>query len=192
MRIDHVIRAVDDLDEAATWLEAEHGLRATGGGRHEGIGTHNRIAPLGGGYLELIAVADAEEAARSELGRVLAAAIERASGNWLAWCVAVDDIQPVAERLETTRSEIAREGLSAQLTAVAEAMAEPCLPFFIERDAGVADPGAEGDAGGIDWVELSGDRARLEQWLGGTDLPVRMVDGPPELRAVSIGGRLLG
>jgi hypothetical protein len=55
----------------------------------------------------------------------------------------------------------------------------------------VADPGAEGEAGGIDWVEVAGDRERLERWLGGASLPVRVVDGPPALRAVSIGGREL-
>ena len=55
MRIDHVIYATQDLDAAAARLESEHGLVADGGGRHAGIGTENRIVPLGGGYLELIA-----------------------------------------------------------------------------------------------------------------------------------------
>jgi hypothetical protein len=68
-------------------------------------------------------------------------------------------------------------------------MAEPFLPFFIERDAGVADPGAAGELGGIEWVELAGDRGRLETWLGGARLPLRFVDGPPAVRAVGIGGR---
>jgi hypothetical protein len=58
MRIDHVILATPDLDATATRLAAEHGLEAVGGGRHEGMGTHNLIVPLGGGYLELLAVAD--------------------------------------------------------------------------------------------------------------------------------------
>ena len=58
MRIDHVIYATQDLDAAAARLESEHGLVADGGGRHAGIGTENRIVPLGGGYLELIAVVD--------------------------------------------------------------------------------------------------------------------------------------
>jgi Glyoxalase-like domain len=41
-------------------------LRVSGGGRHEGIGTHNRIVSLGGADLEILAIADADEAARSE------------------------------------------------------------------------------------------------------------------------------
>jgi hypothetical protein len=55
VRIDHVIYAAADLDEAAARIERELGLAVHGGGRHEGLGTHNRIVPLGGGYLELLA-----------------------------------------------------------------------------------------------------------------------------------------
>ncbi len=101
VRIDHVIVASADLDAAAARLEAEHGLRASGGGRHEGLGTHNRIVPLGGGYLEILAVADAEEAARSQLGRALAASIARTGEGLMGWALAVDDVVPVAERLGT-------------------------------------------------------------------------------------------
>jgi hypothetical protein len=68
-------------------------------------------------------------------------------------------------------------------------MREPLLPFFVSRDPGVADPGAEGDAGGITWIELSGDAGRLERWLDGAQLPIRVVEGPAAVRAVGIGGR---
>jgi hypothetical protein len=94
VRIDHVIVAATDLDAAAARLEGEHGLRASGGGRHEGLGTHNRIVPLGGGYLEILAVADAGEAARSRLGRTLAAGIARAGEGLMGWAVAVDASRP--------------------------------------------------------------------------------------------------
>jgi hypothetical protein len=67
-------------------------------------------------------------------------------------------------------------------------MAEPWLPFFIQRDPGIEDPGAGGDAGGIAWVELVGDPERLQTWLGGDELPVRYArDEPPGLRAVGLG-----
>ena len=52
-------------------------------------------------------------------------------------------------------TSIERDGLTARLTGVAQAMAEPWLPFFIQRDPGIADPGASGDAGGIAWIELT-------------------------------------
>jgi hypothetical protein len=59
----------------------------------------------------------------------------------------------------------------------------------MSRDPGIPDPGVGGDAGGITWIELAGDAARLERWLDGTPLPVRVVDGPAAVRAVGIGDR---
>jgi Glyoxalase-like domain len=192
MRIDHVIYATADLDAAAAHIEAELGVAAVAGGRHEGLGTHNRIVPLGGGYLELLAVADPEEAAASALGRAVLARLEEAGEGLLGWAVAVDDVAPVAARLRTEVTTIRRTGLSARLAGLAEAMAEPYLPFFIARDRGVADPSAAGDAPGITWIELAGDARRLEGWLGGAPLPVRILDGaPPGVRAFGVGDREL-
>jgi hypothetical protein len=192
LRIDHVILAASDLDAAAQRLEAEHGLRVAGGGRHDGLGTHNRIVPLGGGYLEILTVADPEEAERSPLGRAVAARIAESGDGLMGWAVAVDDVRPVAERLGTDVSTITREGLRARLTGVAEALAEPVFPFFISRDQGVEDPGEAGDAGGIEWIEVAGDAARLADWLGAAELPVRVVEGAPAIRSVGIGGRAFG
>jgi Glyoxalase-like domain len=189
VRIDHVIYAAVDLDAAAARVEGELGLPARAGGRHEGLGTHNRIVPLGGGYLELLAVADPAEAAGSDFGRGLLARLAQGGDGLLGWVVAVDDVDSVARRLGTTITTIRRAGLSARLTALAEAMREPFLPFFIGRDPGVPDPGIDGDAGGITWIEVAGDAARLEQWLGSSLLPVRVVAGTPAVRAVGIGER---
>src|SRR5437763_16455048 len=91
IRIDHVIYATSDLDAAAAWVERELGWVAIGGGRHEGHGTHNRVVPLGGGYLELMAVADAEEGAASLLGRALSAHLAEGGDSLFRWSVAVDD-----------------------------------------------------------------------------------------------------
>src|SRR4051794_41879716 len=98
MRVDHVIWATADLDAAAQRMEREHGLAATGGGAHDGMGTHNRIVPLGGGYLELLAVRDAAEAAGSPLGRAVTARLERVGEGLMAWAaaVAVADVEAAA------------------------------------------------------------------------------------------------
>ena len=191
MRIDHVIYATRDLEAAAGRIERELGLASLPGGRHEGLGTHNRIVPLGGGYLELLAVADQQEAEASDFGRGLLARLEHGGDGLLGWVVAVDDATAVARRLGTAVTTIRRSGLSARLTGLAEAMREPFLPFFISRDPGIPDPGAEGDAGGITWIDLSGDAARLEQWLDHAELPVRVMPGPPAVRAVGVGDRTL-
>jgi hypothetical protein len=44
MELDHVLVAVDDLDAAATRVEERYGLASVEGGRHQGLGTANRIA----------------------------------------------------------------------------------------------------------------------------------------------------
>jgi len=191
MRIDHVIYATRNLDATAARLEADHGLVAKGGGRHTGIGTENRIFPLGGGYLELIAVVDYGEAERSALGHALAERIDGRGEGLMGWVVAVEDVIAEAGRTGAELSVIERDGLRARLAGVATAMAEPTLPFFLQRDPGIADPGAEGDAGGITWVEVAGDPERLRGWLGGAELPVRVRDGDPALLAVGIGDREL-
>jgi hypothetical protein len=192
-RIDHVILAAADLAAATARVERELGVPATGGGRHDGLGTHNRVIPVGRGYVEVLAIADAQEAAASELGRAVTARVRAASDGLIGWAVAVDDVAAIARRLRTTVTTISRQGLTARLTGVQEAMAQPCLPFFIERDPGVGDPGAGGGeaAGGIAWVEVSGDAVRVREWLGGDELPVRVVDGAPALRAVGIGEHVL-
>ena len=187
MQIDHVIWATADLDAAAERLERSHGLRAEGGGRHDGMGTHNRIVALGGGYLEVLAVADPEEAAGSTLGRAVSSRLASVGEGLMGWAVSVPDVTAVAARLGTELVEITRQGFVGRLTGAAEAMAEPCLPFFIERGRDVADHGN----GGITWVEVAGDAARLDAWLGGAELPVRVRPGAPALLAVGIGDQEL-
>jgi catechol 2,3-dioxygenase-like lactoylglutathione lyase family enzyme len=193
VRIDHVIYATSDLDAAAARLEAELGLKAVGGGRHEGLGTHNRIVPLGDGYLELLAIADADEARASDLAQAVQRRIEDVGDGLLGWAVAVDDVGPVADRLGIEVTTIARQGMSARLAGLQEAMREPFLPFFIARDPGVANPARAHDGPGITWIEVAGDPHRLGDWLGDADLPIRTVEGHRTgPRAMGIGHHRLG
>ena len=160
MQIDHVIYAAHDLDTAADGVESDLGLTVVPGGRHAGHGTHNRIVPLGRGYLELMGIADDDEAAASPIGRALRRHLDERGDGLFAWAVAVREIEPVADRLGLPVTKIAREGLTAQLVGVAEALGAPGLPFFIARDHGIPDPRVGADAGGIGWVEVSCDEAK--------------------------------
>jgi catechol 2,3-dioxygenase-like lactoylglutathione lyase family enzyme len=190
MRIDHVVYGAGDLDRAAALVRDSLGLTVVGGGRHAGLGTHNRIVPLGDGYLELLAVADPQEAAGNPFGAQLQRRLAEAGDGLLGWAVEVDDVGSIADRLVLPIMVIERDGLTARITGVAEAMASGTLPFFISRDHGIPDPGVGADAGGITWLELGGDAAELSAWLGaGHGLPLRLADGPPGLRAVGIGDR---
>lgn len=191
MRIDHVLWAASDLEAATRDLEGRLGVARAGGGRHEGLGTHNAILPLGGGYLEVLAIADAGEAASSPLGIAVGRRLTQGDGL-MGWAVVVDDVAAHAERLGTPIVTIARPGFRARLTGVGEAAVDPWRPFFLQRDEGTPDPGEPGDAGGITWVEVATGPATLADWLGATGgLPVRHADRGHGLTAVGIGDREL-
>ena len=145
-----MIYGTADLDRACIRLKAEYGLDSVAGGRHDGVGTHNRLVPLGADYVEVLAIADAAEAAASPVGRLLAEYIEQGDGL-IGWAVAVADVAAVAERLGTDVIEIVRGGQTGRLTGMYEALEEPFLPFFIER-------GPTDAASGITWIEVAGDR----------------------------------
>ncbi len=187
MKLDHVIYGAADLDVASARIEAELGLEALPGGRHVGQGSHNRIVPLGPGYLELLAIADRAEAEASPIGRLL---LDRLSDDdgLIAWAVSGVDVPAVAERLGTPLHSVSRDGMTAHVTGVEAALTESFLPFFVGSDS-PRHPGERGTAGGLTWIEVAGDATRLREWLGGADLPVRVVDGAPAIRAIGIGER---
>lgn len=57
VRLDHLVVAARTLEEGAAWLEARLGVPVAPGGRHDLMGTHNRLLSLGADtYLEIIAV----------------------------------------------------------------------------------------------------------------------------------------
>jgi catechol 2,3-dioxygenase-like lactoylglutathione lyase family enzyme len=185
MRIDHVIYGTSDLDAAQRRVEDELGLPVHAGGHHVGQGTHNRIVPLANAYLELLAIDDPEEAAASAIGSVLAERIAHGDGL-LAWAVSVDDVQGVAQRLGTEIVTVRRGELEGHLTGVEEALRTAYLPFFGRSR------GRPAETGGVrlDGLELSGDRQRLQDWLGGADLPVDITAGEGAVRAVRIGAHV--
>lgn len=92
--IDHLVIVCADPDAAAADLESALGLVATGGGRHAGMGTFNRIAWLAdGSYLELIGIDDRDAARSSPVGAAALATLE-ASGEGLAtWALRTDDVE---------------------------------------------------------------------------------------------------
>jgi hypothetical protein len=103
LRIDHLVIAVRDLDDAADELERRVGLAATGGGRHPTLGTQNRLAWLGDTYLELVSIADRSVAEGSWLGVPTLAALER-GGGLATWAIATDSIGADVEALRAMGS----------------------------------------------------------------------------------------
>ena len=87
---------------------------------------------------------------------------------------------------ELLRSSVDRSlGSSVEVTGVVTTVDPDWGSIDTDLVLTTIDPGASGDAGGIAWVELTGDADRLGEWLGGgEELPLRYVAGEaPGLRA---------
>ena len=183
MELDHIVVAVRDTKTAARAVEERYGLTSIEGGRHSGWGTANRIVPLGDSYIELVAVVDEAEAARSVFGKWVAR--ERYTGlHPLGWAVRSHDLDQVAARLGLTivagsRAAGGGELLRWRLAGIEQAAAQPSLPFFIEWGQGTPFPGRiqvahRAGLARIQKLKLRGDANRLSDWLGVHSLPVEV------------------
>jgi hypothetical protein len=166
--IDHVVLATEDLDAVAADLERRLGLAASGGGRHEVLGTVNRLIWLGDAYLELVAVFDADLAGRSWFGRPVLASLER-GGGLVTWAIAMTDLDdalrwapPDADLAGPFDGERRRDdGRVVRWRLARPAAVSPTAPFLIEHDAAAAEwTPAEREARRNDRHPLGG-RARL-------------------------------
>lgn len=198
LKIDHVIVAVRDLDEASAGLFDRFGLASVPGGRHEGHGTANRIVPLGDDYIELMAVVDDAEAEGSPMGKWITAATSDGD-HLLAVCLRTDDIDAEATARDLTAMPMTRSRpdgmvLSWRLTGLDVAIVEPPLPFFIQWDIDPAEMPGSAPAphtsapSGITRVVLSGDPERIGSWIGDDAVPIEIVGGEPAVTKVAIGG----
>ena len=196
LRLDHVVYAVPDLDEAAVRFRERFGLDSTEGGRHERWGTANRIVPLGDQYLELVAAVDAPAAAETGFGMGV---LERAAGvgGWFTIAAVADDLEAVASRLgievdSGSRTRPDGEAIRWRMAGLDDPRREPWMPFFLTWDVtnelypGRARAGHGVRANGISWIEVGGDAERLHAWLGGDELPIRVGDGEPGIHRVAI------
>ena len=176
MELDHILIAVSDLEAAAREVEARHGLASVEGGRHEGLGTANRIVPLGETYLELVTVVDEGEAAQSGFGSWVA---DGDLPRLLGWCMRTDDLDAVADRLGLVVADGARthpDGtvLRWRMAGLERSADEPLLPFYIEWGQGTPYPG-----------EALGQSATIRE------LRLSVSEGSPELRSILVDENVL-
>lgn len=107
--IDHLVIVVRDPDAAARVLEQDLGLAFTGAGRHEGMGTYNRLAFLGDTYLELIGVFDRDLVRSSSafaVGNAALAHLEDRGEGLVTYALATDDIRREVARLQAAGAPI--------------------------------------------------------------------------------------
>jgi len=194
--IGQVILGVVDLDAATTHFAAL-GFTVLDGGVHPGLGTANRVIPLGNAYLELLGVVDHETAAASEFGRSL---LEKTAGGdrLVRWSIRTEQIEQVSERLGLTpepRRRIRPDGtvLTWRAAGLELSLRDGWLPFFMQWDDPAQFPGAiavEHAAGecALSWLQVSTpEPERLARWINGEpDLPLRVGGNAAGIDAVAI------
>lgn len=201
MRLDHLSYAAgpDGLAATAQRLGSALGAGFRDGGMHPSFGTRNFLLPLAGGtYLEVVGALDHPAADKAPFGQAVKTRTGQ-GGGWLAWVVAVDDIQPYEGRL--SRSAVAgsrRRPDGTTLTwrqiGILELLDDPALPFFVQWQGDPSmHPGAPDNGPvpppAIDRVEICGDPEKIANWLGGdvggVDFPLDWVEADePGLVAV--------
>ena len=175
MHLDHLSFAAgpEGLTETAQWLGDRLGAQFSDGGFHPRFGTRNQILPMTGGrYLEVVGVLDHPAADKAPFGQAVRARTAE-GGGWLGWVVAVDDLDPVEERLGRAAIDGARHLPDGALLAwrqigVLDLMDDPQLPFFVHWES---DPALHPSAGGREVellrIEIAGVHDRVDEWLGG-------------------------
>lgn len=185
--IDHLIIACEDPDAAAADLEAQVGLTAVGGGRHDGLGTFNRIVWLADAYLELIGIDDSEAASRHPLGAAVARVLDERGGGFAAYALldngelelTVHALRGMGSQIGpvTAGSRTRSDGQTAEWwTAMPEHIGPDGTPFLIQH----AYTGVEWGSGAL--VE----RRAFVHPLGSPAILARLdiaTDDPPSLAA---------
>ena len=197
---------VTDLANARRRFEAL-GFSVLDGGRHPGRGTANLIVPLGGQYLELLAIVDEAEARSSPQGRPVMAALSAHGPGLARWSVEPVAIAAAAarvgdpvERRERTRPD----GTSVRWRSVAvdRAWAEPWRCAFMSWDSPDMHPGdspvvhPNGATGFSRLHVVVPDLRAALAWLGGRVPPGAVVEPGPRpgvrtLRISSPSGEIL-
>lgn len=212
-RLDHLVHAVPDLDEAISRLRGSTGVTAARGGSHPGMGTRNALVVLRGGgvgraYLELLAPDPEQEPVPPEatmlgLGHLLEGGTF--APRLHAWAVRPDDLDRTLALGRDAGLEVGAPAPASRRTQggteLSWRLAVPrplglggVQPFLI--DWGEAHP-TDDDLPELDLLDLTlhhpePARAREVLALLGADHPVEA--GPePALRAVVAGpaGRLV-
>lgn len=201
LTLSQVIYGVRDLDAATRRIEAR-GLTVIEGGRHPGLGTANRIVPLGDAYFELLGVVDETEARSNPYGQALLRQI--AQGDQLVrWSLRTDDLAPIAAARGLAveqRSRRRPDGtlLTWRAAGLSLALVAGWLPFFMQWDDPTQYPGLlptrhRAAPRGVAWLELTpGDPDLLRHWIGDaadtvhTATALRFVPGNPGLHCVAL------
>jgi Glyoxalase-like domain len=174
MRVDHVSYAAehDGLQATAQRLAKVIGVEPVDGGIHPRFGTRNVILPLAHErYVEVVEVLDHPASDKAPFGQAVRARSE-AGGGWLGWCVAVDDLSVMEERIGRqavpgNRHRPDGVELRWRQLGIKGLMSDPQLPYFVQWEDATLHPSTSAQTEvTIDSLQIAGDPARVRDWLG--------------------------
>lgn len=177
MRLDHISYACTTAEVAdiVQCIGADLGASFVDGGRHPSFGTRNFILPLANGcYVEVVSALDHPAADKAPFGRAVAQCAQ-AGGGWFSWVIAVDDIEPVEQRLgreARAGHRIRPDGseLSWKQIGILDVMEDPQLPFFVQWESPASQhPSTGGGSVWIERIEICGDESTITDYLGTHD-----------------------
>lgn len=136
---DHLVIGADTLAQGGAWARETLKADVPAGGAHPSMATHNLLARLPVGYLEIIAVDPEATPTRPRWYGLDDADIRarlKERPRAIAWVLAVDDIDAAAEQAAWDVGEIveaSRGDLSWRISVAADgSVAEGVLPALIE------------------------------------------------------------
>lgn len=140
---DHIVIGAESLAQGAAWARETFGAEPPLGGAHPDFGTHNRLARLPAGYLEILAIDPAAPAPSRprwyglDEARTQAVVAERPRP--IAWVLNTPDLAAAAAAAAWDVGEI-RDGARGDLrwrltTGVAGEVVDGVLPTLIEWPA---------------------------------------------------------
>ncbi len=174
MRVDHVSYTAehDGLRATADRLSKLIGVEPVDGGVHPRFGTRNIILPLSHQrYVEVVECLDHPASDKAPFGQAVKARSE-AGGGWLGWCVSVDDISCVEDRLGRPSVEGNRRlpdgvELRWRQLGIKGLISDPQLPYYVEWEDQSRHPSVGAStAVTIEGLQIAGDPERVKEWLG--------------------------
>jgi hypothetical protein len=173
--MDHVSYACEEDGLLATTERISNalGVEAVKGGVHPRFGTRNMIIPLTNHhYLEVVEVLDHPASDKAPFGQAVRAR-SAAGGGWMGWCVEVDDLAPIEERLGrhavpgNRKFPDGRELVWKQI-GILGLIADPQVPYVLkwEGDPELHPSNAYPGTVRLSKLTIAGSAERVTEWLG--------------------------
>lgn len=191
LELDHLVVAAASLEAGSAFVQDCLGVKMQAGGRHERMGTHNRLLRLGpGAYLEVIAIDPLGIAPEGSRWFGLDSFV--GSPRLLHWVVRVAgaDLGAVALREHGDVRAMARGAFSWRITVPTDGglPGDGLIPTLIAWDEGSRRPDEVLEDRGCELLALEGSHPKangIAQRLGvlGVEDLIRLERGPISLRA---------